>query len=386
MKAYVINVKEDTDKKARFLASYPSDVLPEPTVWNAKTGEDVVKPAWWKSTERRWALVENFIDIFKDNLDSKEDVLIFEDDCIFHSDFSYLYTEFMKQVPTDYDVIFLGYQPYMMSVQVDVMTLKLAPSLCSHACIYTPKAIKILYDLYTEPNWGCRHYNDQRKAQAIGSGAIIAYGPLDNLCGQAAGYSRLSAIDRVERWYSKFKYKTADGTVCTNLLCRRLPEYKSGLRDCFASITGTNLVGAEIGVYKGEATNIILEKANVSKLYCIDNFSCANGRNIKELFKIYTHKHAQKITLLEGDSCSEPTLSRITEALDFVYIDAGHTYEKCKTDIESYSHLLKENGVLMGHDYDRDGVKQAVDEYAANNGLMVETYPDNSWKLIQVNI
>ena len=53
-------------------------------------------------------------------------------------------------------------------------------------------------------------------------------------------------------------------------------------------------------------------------------------------------------------------------SLDFVFIDADHSYEGCKADIQAWLPKLKPGGLLSGHDYDHPelpGVKQAVDEF-----------------------
>jgi Methyltransferase domain len=54
-------------------------------------------------------------------------------------------------------------------------------------------------------------------------------------------------------------------------------------------------------------------------------------------------------------------------SLDFVFIDADHSYEGCKADIQAWLPKLKPSGFISGHDYDNTdfpcfGVKQAVDE------------------------
>jgi len=55
-------------------------------------------------------------------------------------------------------------------------------------------------------------------------------------------------------------------------------------------------------------------------------------------------------------------------SLDFVFIDADHSYESVKTDIISWLPKLKSDGIISGHDYyDNDsdgwpGIKKAVDE------------------------
>ena len=63
---------------------------------------------------------------------------------------------------------------------------------------------------------------------------------------------------------------------------------------------------------------------------------------------------------------------------DFVYIDADHTYESVKKDLELYLPKVKNGGIIGGHDYtDNWGeVSQAVDEVF---GSPDRKYDDGSW-------
>jgi predicted O-methyltransferase YrrM len=51
-------------------------------------------------------------------------------------------------------------------------------------------------------------------------------------------------------------------------------------------------------------------------------------------------------------------------SLDFVFIDAGHSYEEVKKDIQAWLPKVKKGGVLAGHDYSKSfpGVVKAVRE------------------------
>jgi predicted O-methyltransferase YrrM len=52
-------------------------------------------------------------------------------------------------------------------------------------------------------------------------------------------------------------------------------------------------------------------------------------------------------------------------SVDLVFIDAGHVYADVKRDIETYRPLVKQGGILCGHDYacpSHRGVQDAVDE------------------------
>lgn len=67
-------------------------------------------------------------------------------------------------------------------------------------------------------------------------------------------------------------------------------------------------------------------------------------------------------------------------SLDFVFIDAGHSYENASADIKAWLPKVKNGGFLAGHDYgSAPGVKQAVNELLT--GFDVDK---NSW-IIQIN-
>jgi len=49
-------------------------------------------------------------------------------------------------------------------------------------------------------------------------------------------------------------------------------------------------------------------------------------------------------------------------SLDFVFIDADHTYEAVVADIRAWLPKVKQGGCIAGHDLDWDGVKKAVEQ------------------------
>ena len=246
MKVYVLNKTEDSERLKAFAANYPVR-LPDVTVWKAKTGADVDVPAWWQSSANRWALVQNFIDILSQD-GGEEDVLIFEDDCIFAKEFDVLYNAFLAEVPDDWDMLYLGAQHVTAPVQVSENILRLSGSICGHAIIYRNSVKQKLVDFFQEPNWGCLHMPDQRRAQGMASGKFRCYSPLFNLCGQAAGYSSLTKSDRGERWYNNFNYRGLTGKLqrIEHSAKRRMVEpiepvaELSGKAVCSVSLYGEN--------------------------------------------------------------------------------------------------------------------------------------------------
>lgn len=69
----------------------------------------------------------------------------------------------------------------------------------------------------------------------------------------------------------------------------------------------------------------------------------------------------------------------IGEELDFVNVDACHSYACVRADIEAYWPKLKSGGIMAFHDHEMKqyGVKQAVAEFAAANGLKVNLLPED---------
>jgi cephalosporin hydroxylase len=67
--------------------------------------------------------------------------------------------------------------------------------------------------------------------------------------------------------------------------------------------------------------------------------------------------------------------------LDFVFIDAMHTYDAVKEDIAAWLPKVRVGGVLAGHDYDWPEVRRAVDEAFPNVGVM-----NTSWFINTVSL
>jgi predicted O-methyltransferase YrrM len=56
-------------------------------------------------------------------------------------------------------------------------------------------------------------------------------------------------------------------------------------------------------------------------------------------------------------------------SLDFVFIDALHTYDAVTQDIGAWFDKVRSGGLVAGHDYRWDGVQQAVHEFQAKLGM-----------------
>lgn len=143
----------------------------------------------------------------------------------------------------------------------------------------------------------------------------------------------------------------------------------------------------EVGVWEGELSKQIAE-LDIDELYLVDPwmaeknafihngelYLCTMGedfKNQKELDKMYqsvVDLNLPKTKVMRNTS-EDAALAFKNESLDFVFIDAIHTYEHCKADIAAWLPKIKAGGMLAGDDYDdNNGVAKAVDEIAPQKG------------------
>jgi hypothetical protein len=149
--------------------------------------------------------------------------------------------------------------------------------------------------------------------------------------------------------------------------------------------------GCEIGVAFGTHSQTILEKTAISKLYSVDPYKYFGAQyddpmNFNQKYFDILHYSVQK-RLEDFDQrssilrlTSEEAAKQFTsQELDFVYIDANHSYEAVKQDLEVWYDKVRSGGLISGDDYGHvnfPGVKLAVDQFFAAKGLKVSQHSD----------
>ena len=66
-----------------------------------------------------------------------------------------------------------------------------------------------------------------------------------------------------------------------------------------------------------------------------------------------------------------------TQPIDYLYVDADHSYEAVKADLQAWGPYVKPGGVILGDDYENPlfpGVRQAWDEWEAAHGRRLTRY------------
>ena len=150
----------------------------------------------------------------------------------------------------------------------------------------------------------------------------------------------------------------------------------------------------EVGSYKGKSASLMaVEMINNNKdikFDCVDTWLgspehqiLAEVRN-DTLFNIFTENIkpvAHKVNAIRAASVEASSLYE-DKSLDFVFIDADHSYEAVKEDLEAWFPKMKDGGTIAGHDYGNptNGVKPAVDEFFLEKDLEVATLR-HLWKV-----
>ena len=149
---------------------------------------------------------------------------------------------------------------------------------------------------------------------------------------------------------------------------------------------GNNSHFVELGGFKGKSTaymavEIINSGKNI-KFDCIDLFvDCpqGTGEEIKTAFFTNIEPVKDVVTIIVKDSV-EAAGYYGDASLEFVFIDADHTYEGVKRDIQAWLPKIKSGGILAGHDFRWEGVGKAVRELLPNT-IEYPGNPDCFWHL-----
>jgi predicted O-methyltransferase YrrM len=139
------------------------------------------------------------------------------------------------------------------------------------------------------------------------------------------------------------------------------------------------IICAEIGVQHGYHAMEILDLwRQVKKIYLIDMYK--EGASWAILFHAlcFLMPYKDKTIWLIGDS--KEVINYLPDnRFDFIYIDADHSEEGCRSDIiKSYPKVIH-NGILCGHDFGDSRVQKAVQDFANANNLKLFSDSGDWW-------
>jgi predicted O-methyltransferase YrrM len=152
----------------------------------------------------------------------------------------------------------------------------------------------------------------------------------------------------------------------------------------FLKLLNLNGRGVEIGVAIGEFSELLLKYSDLAVLYSVDPWKEFDKDTYDDLTNVRQDEFEKRYKLAIERLSKYKERSKILrmtsqeacglftpESLDIVYIDANHSYEQSKKDVELWWPKLRNGGIFAGHDYLNGnfpagafGVKKVVDEFA----------------------
>lgn len=153
----------------------------------------------------------------------------------------------------------------------------------------------------------------------------------------------------------------------------------------------------EVGSWKGKSTAFmgveIFNSKKQIKFDCVDTWEGSKDEGFDDptsptydpLFAVkgglYNH-FLENINPIKSvvNAIRKPSVEAADDykdnSLDFVFIDAAHDYENVCADIKAWLPKLKSNGLLAGHDFHHEPIKQALKDTLKQN---YEYYGEDVW-------
>lgn len=151
-------------------------------------------------------------------------------------------------------------------------------------------------------------------------------------------------------------------------------------------------VGVELGVAYAGHSNAMLKSTKLTKLYGVDPFMHQDGYDdpmnlpqdefdclhqyVLNRMSVYGQRYELlRMSSVEASKC-------IDEELDFIYIDADHSYEGAKNDLIAWFQKIRDGGIIGGHDYGHGnfpGIQKAIDEFFGRFHWKVNSEGEGVW-------
>jgi len=160
-------------------------------------------------------------------------------------------------------------------------------------------------------------------------------------------------------------------------------------------------VGVELGVWKGDSSEKFLRRAK--HIHLVDSWSVVpyetsdefgnyadylaryqtlvGSKNPKDFQRYYNRIYESVKQRFLNESvtihrCSTTEFfEQFHEQVDWVYVDASHSFEGCLSDLRSTRKIIRPGGVILGDDYgNKPGVVRAVDEFIKETGLTLNNF------------
>ena len=145
-----------------------------------------------------------------------------------------------------------------------------------------------------------------------------------------------------------------------------------GLVDLCVKYLKSTDTAVEVGCFAGVSSRAIALHCGV--LHCVDPYTWEAVAQAEQMFDsvVGDYPNILKVKLRSVEA------AKLFEdgSIDFVYIDADHTYQSVVEDITAWKGKVRAGGYIAGHDSDMVEVLQAVRDCL---GEPLEIFRDTSW-------
>lgn len=152
-------------------------------------------------------------------------------------------------------------------------------------------------------------------------------------------------------------------------------EELQGLVRMLKTQRGQKIVAVEVGTWTGRTT-LAMIKAGMDEVHCIDSWrgtadpsdqthQLVRGYEPGYVFEVFKKNVGEllNVRVFPHMGYSMELVKEWTMPIDFLFIDADHSYEACKLDILEWGKFVTSGGVISGHDFGSwAGVNKAVQE------------------------
>lgn len=143
-------------------------------------------------------------------------------------------------------------------------------------------------------------------------------------------------------------------------------------REQIPTLLSENSIGCELGVFLGEYSEILLSSKKFNRLYLVDTFDGQigsgdkYGNNMRILGgeyllanAIHKFQNHNTIEIIKSDSIKFLKNCN-SNFFDFIYIDTVHTYKHLMQELQESRRVIKLNGFICGHDYNKNIFPEVV--------------------------
>lgn len=147
----------------------------------------------------------------------------------------------------------------------------------------------------------------------------------------------------------------------------------------------------EVGSFMGASVSWMAHHNPEARFFCVDTWLGSPEIGAEDLDGIpYRHGRLMLLERFLSNMVADGISDRVTPiiqtstsgarilraqgvAADLIYVDAGHDYLECYSDLVNYTPLLAKGGVMIADDYSGfSGVRGAVERFCVEAGMLCE--------------